>query len=233
MKIIISPAKTMDFKNSAYLEDKQILFPKQTKELLLKLSKLNSVQLGKALNIKGKILDYTYNNINNYDNLEQFHAFTSFNGLVYKNLRISNYKEDDYLYIKDHIRVLDAFYGIIEPGTLIRAYRLDMKAKLGMNLYKYWQIDSYFNSEVIINLASKEFSKILNLPMINITFFQEKDGKFVNQATYSKIARGLFLDYMIKNKIKSINKLKQFNLDKYAYNSDLSDNSNFVYTRNR
>jgi cytoplasmic iron level regulating protein YaaA (DUF328/UPF0246 family) len=126
---------------------------------------------------------------------------------------------------------LDAFYGILEPGTLIKPYRLDMKVNIGVNLYNHWKIDDYFKNEIVINLASNEYSKMLNIPMINISFLQFKNGKYINQATYSKQARGLFLDYIILNKIENVELMKNFNRDNYQYNKNLSDESNMVFTR--
>jgi cytoplasmic iron level regulating protein YaaA (DUF328/UPF0246 family) len=72
---------------------------------------------------------------------------------------------------------------------------------------------------------------MLSVPMININFLQEKNGSFINQATYSKMARGRYLDYMIKNKIISIDKMKLFSSDNYQYNCELSDSSNITFTR--
>jgi len=231
VKIIISPSKTMNNCKSEFLSRKDLLYLKEHKEILSTLQLLSKEELSKGLNIKGNILEKTYNNILNYDSLDEIQAFPSFNGLVFKNLDINAYLEDEYKYIAKNLLILDAFYGIIEPGTFIKPYRLDMKAKIGIKLYDYWQLDSYFHNEVIINLASTEYSKMLGTDLINVHFLQKKNNKYVNQATYSKMARGLFLDYMIKNKISNINNLKDFNLDKYTYNKDLSDESNITFTR--
>ena len=106
-----------------------------------------------------------------------------------------------------------------------------MKSKIGLNLYKHWTIDEYFKNELVINLASFEFSSMLHIDMISIHFLQTKNNKFVNQATYSKMARGRFLDYLIKNKITTINAMKLFKEDNYSLNESLSDDTNLVFTR--
>ena len=67
--------------------------------------------------------------------------------------------------------------------------------------------------------------------MINISFLQFKNDKYINQATYSKQARGILLNYIIQNKIESIDKIKEFDLDNYRYNTELSDANNIVFTR--
>jgi cytoplasmic iron level regulating protein YaaA (DUF328/UPF0246 family) len=221
----------MKLAKNEYLNDKGLLFPKQHKIVLSTLRKLTKTDLGKALSIKGDILNNTYHNLKNFSKAESYHAFVSYTGLVYFNIDKSSYKEAEYNYIEDHLRILDAFYGLLEPGTLIKPYRLDMKAKLNINLYKHWELDHYFKDELVINLASKEFSKILNTDIININFMQLKNNKYLNQPTYSKQARGLFFDYLVKNKLNNIEDMKRFNLDDYAFNSDLSDQFNLTFTR--
>jgi cytoplasmic iron level regulating protein YaaA (DUF328/UPF0246 family) len=231
MKIIISPSKTMDMKKSEYLEDKELLFPQKHRKVFNALKKLSKSDLGNGLSIKGKLLDLTHNNLKAFQSSESFHAFPSYTGLVYKNLEIESYKEEEYTYIKNNLRILDALYGVLEPGTLIKPYRLDMKAKIGLNLYKHWAIDEYFKKEQVINLASSEFSKMLHVDMITIHFLQIINNKAINQATYSKMARGKFLNYLIKNKITTIDEMKYFQEENYSLNELLSDDFNLVFTR--
>ena len=221
----------MDMQKNNYLINKELLFHKEHKKVLASLKKLTKKELGKGLSIKENLLDKTYNDINSFSGASTSHAFPSYTGLVYKNLDKASYKEEEYSYITDYIRILDALYGVLEPGTLIKPYRLDMKTKIGLNLYKHWNIDQYFNGETIINLASTEFSSMLHIDMTNISFLQKKDNKYINQATYSKMARGKFLDYLIKNKITSVKKMKKFNSDNYQFNEPLSTEFNLVFTR--
>lgn len=231
MKIIISPSKSTVYKKTEYLDNKLLIYPKKHKQILTKIRKLKKSDISKAFNIKGDLIDKTYRNIKNYNSNAEYHAFASFTGLVFFNLDRENYKEKEYKYIASNVRILDAFYGVLEPGTLIKPYRLDMLTKIGLNLYKHWNIDDYFKDELVINLASTEFSKMLNIPLIHIHFLQYKDDQYVNQATYSKQARGLFLDYLIKNNIKDVESMKEFNKDRYLYNDKLSDKSNLTFTR--
>lgn len=229
MKIIISPSKTQNLKKHILLEDKEPLFLKEHKKVLARMRTLTKNDIEKAYKIKGKLLEQTYHNIKNYKSLETYHAFPSFTGLVYKQLDISTYKEEEFEYITDNLRILDALYGVLEPGTVIKAYRLDMKTKLGIDLYQLYDLDNYFKNEVIINLASDEFSTMLSLPLINIHFRTQKDNKYVNLATYSKMARGQFLDYLIQNKITDLESLQKFTRGGYSYNKGLSDNNNLYF----
>ncbi len=231
MKIILSPSKTMKPSRSKYLIDKDIILPQEHNKIFSTLSKMSKNELSNALSIKGAILENTYNNIKNFSDLDHSQAFESYTGLVFFNIDRSRYAKKEYDYIMKHLRILDAFYGILEPGTLIKPYRLDMKAKLGFNLYKFWDITRELEDNVIVNLASNEFSKMVQKPMINIHFKQYKNNKYINQATYSKQARGLFFDYLVKNKITKVDEMRTFNLDNYTFNPDLSNEFNITFTR--
>ena len=232
MKIIISPTKIMDEGFSQYLNDKEILFKDEYKKILSTLRKLTKKELKKIMKIEKDLLDNTYNNLKNYKDLPSSHAFITFNGLVFKGLEKSRYKDPEFRYVEHNVRILDALHGVLEPGTLIRPYRLDLKMNIGINLYKLWNIKSYFKDEVIINLASSEYSKLVEgCNLINISFLQEEDGKFTNQANYSKQARGKFLNYLILNKIENVKLMKKYQSDNYKYNEILSNDSNLVFTR--
>ena len=233
MKIIISPSKTQSPNYEKKFEDKELLFPKKHKKVLAMLRKHTKASLRNGMKIKDDLLHNTYKNIKNYNKLEEFQAFYGFTGLVFFNMDRNSYSVEDLKYIEENVRILDAFYGVLEPGTLIKPYRLDMKMQLGINLYKHWDISEYFKDELIINLASDEFSKMIDKDMITVSFFQDKTGKHVNQPTYAKMARGRFVDFMVKNKITSVEEVKTFNLDGYCLNEDLSSVSNLIFTRKK
>jgi hypothetical protein len=232
MKIILSPTKTQIEHDHHNFKDQSLLFPKKHKKVLSVLKKLSKSELSKAMKISGDLLEETYKNIKSYKDLKESQAFDFFTGLVFFNLDRENYQEEEYDYIDRHVVILDALHGVLLPGTMVKKYRLDMKMKIGLDLYKHWQISDYFKDDLVINLASDEFSKMLSSDnMITISFLEYKKGTYKNLATYSKMARGKFLDYMIKNKITEIENLKLFNKESYSFNEELSTNINYVFTR--
>jgi len=50
-------------------------------------------------------------------------------------------------------------------------------------------------------------------------------------SSYAKKARGLMLNYIIKNNITNIDDLKNFSLENYSLNLNLSNKNNFIFTR--
>ena len=231
MKIILSPSKTANYHSTPLLTTSELRYPMQTKKLVLTIRKLSQKDLSKALNIKGDLVKQTHLQYQDFHKSNRHQAFPSYNGLVFKQLQKELYTNTEYTYINNHVVILDALYGIVEPSTLIAPYRLDMKAKLGFNLYQYWHVDDYFTDELIINLASTEFSAMIHKPFVTVHFMQKKGKEYIQQATYSKMGRGLLLHYMILHKIETIEELIQFNQDGYGYDSLRSTKESIVFTR--
>ena len=235
MKIIFSPTKSMDLSNSESIPIKTN-FPINTQFILEVLKKLSPDELVKLMKIKGKTLNHVIDIYNNFDVAPSKNAIYSYNGISFKQIELNNYNKEQVKYLKTHLIILSALYGAIEPFDLICEYRLDMNMKIfkDQNLYKFWKvkIDNYFQKEdFILNLASKEFSKLINKPMITIDFKEKKNGTYKSISSYSKKGRGMMLNYLIKNKITSIELIKQFNLDNYKFNVELSDEFNLIFTR--
>jgi cytoplasmic iron level regulating protein YaaA (DUF328/UPF0246 family) len=111
----------------------------------------------------------------------------------------------------------------------------------GKNLYEFWgdKISNILNDdeqEVIINLASNEYfkgidKKSLNAKIINIAFKEFKGDKYKIIGIYAKRARGLMVNYMIKNRITSPELLKAFETEGYQFREEMSDETTWVFTR--
>ena len=185
-------------------------------------------------------------------------ALLAFNGDVYNNIEKENYSELDFDFAQNHLRILSGFYGILKPLDLMQPYRLEMgtdfrKISLNkviddiqaINLYKFWgdKISHYLNDElksktnqVIINLASGEYFSAIDLKallpkVINIVFKEKKGDVLKIIGISAKKARGLMANFIIKNKIQDPEELKHFTKENYQFNTDLSDDSNFIFTR--
>lgn len=215
MKIIISPSKTISKNKKSFKE--KINFSKETTEIL---KKIPEVKLSNEL----------------------FYAFYMYDGLCFKNMKRESFDQSDLNYIKEHLFIISALYGALNPFDLIFSYRLDflMKTEMG-NLYKFWQDKIYKkvteNENLIINLASDEFSKtvkryIKEEKFLNIEFFEKVNGKLKKHSTISKKARGKMLYFMVKEKIENIEDLKKFNLDGYSFNYEFSKDDNYVFIKN-
>ena len=92
------------------------------------------------------------------------------------------------------------------------------------------------NKNGILNLASEEYSKVLNFnklgcKLVTPTFKTKKNGELKTVGILSKRARGMMANYVIKNKIKEYAKVNEFSEDGYAYCKKLSTSSRPVFIK--
>ncbi|MBW9156023.1 peroxide stress protein YaaA [Clostridium tagluense] len=92
------------------------------------------------------------------------------------------------------------------------------------------------NDNILIDLASKEYSSVIDLSKINIkvitpVFKDYKNGTHKVITIYTKKARGLMSRFIIENSIILPSDLKEFNEERYSYNEYLSSDTEFIFTR--
>lgn len=157
-------------------------------------------------------------------------ALNAYDGLVFKQLELNNYKPADFDYLNDKLRILSTLYGALRPSDGIHPYRLDYLMPFHIDMYDFWhdKLTDYFaKEELIINLASNEFSKSFRHPnIVNIHFINEA-GKSL--ATAAKMARGQFINFMTENKVSGLEEIKEFSWLNYRYQSSLSDSNNLYF----
>ena len=256
MITIISPAKTFreDFIDLK-IDNSELIFHKKTKEIIEILKNYTIDELATLMNMSLNLAKTNYYRYEKFydENVKEMYGILAFNGELYKGLGADNLKGEDIDFSQDNLRILSGLYGIIRPLDKIKEYRLEMGTKLknnlADNLYGYWReslteyiIDDIGKSsgdKILINLASSEYSKALNLKeinskfkVINIDFKENKNGKLKSISMYSKKARGKMTRYIIQNKIDKLNEIKKFNEDEYVLNIDLSNDENLIFTRN-
>ena len=173
----------------------------------------------------------------NYENEKSGNALASYTGVAYKSIGIDTFDIEDFEYLESHLVILSALYGILTPYTNIKEYRLDMTNSIFENksLYEVWKnsVNEYFEKEdIILNLASKEYSKLIKSDnLIDFEFWNDMNGKLKQISTNSKKMRGFTLNYIVKNRITNINNLKDITLNEYVFNKDMSSKKKFVYVK--
>jgi cytoplasmic iron level regulating protein YaaA (DUF328/UPF0246 family) len=176
-------------------------------------------------------------------------AILAFDGGVYSGLKAEEFKEKDFNFAQDHLRILSGLYGILKPLDLIQPYRLEMgvsfKNKRGKNLYEFWKEDLTKNlnhtlkkhsNPTIVNCASIEYFSAIDLAqfdgkILSVVFKEYRNDELKFISFNAKKARGLMTQYIMKNEIDTNNDIKDFNYENYSFDSKLSDESTFVFTR--
>lgn len=231
MKIIISPAKIQKPRGFSGYEATSLLYQQTKNEIHNNLIQLDKASIGKSMKIKGSLLDQTFDQLH----LDQdiYTAIDLYSGIVFKEMNIFSYDPIQLDYMERHLRILSAYYGILNPSTGIKPYRLDLTMKFkNLNLIKLWKhhINDYFEGEVILNLASKEFSSLIDHPMINVHFKEEQsDGSLKVVTVRAKKARGLMVNYMVEHVIEDLQAIKAFDEMGYKYSKDHSDEHDWTF----
>lgn len=229
MKIIISPSKTMK-PTKHHLQMSTPIFNEKSKPLKHALLNLSIEEIEKTFQVSNKLAQNIFNGLKDQT---LYPALFYYTGTVFKQLELKNYTHIEFDYINTHLHILDALYGVLKYSDGISFYRLDYLSQLDtFNLYSYWQscIDELYEDEdLIINLASNEFSKqIHHQNMVTIDFCIEENGKMKRPSMHVKKARGQMLNYLITHQITSLDHLKLIDLDGYCYDKNLSDEHHFV-----
>ena len=193
----------------------------------------------------------TEQNFNRLENMDLYHLLTpavlSYEGIAFQYMAPSVFEDSQFEYVQNHLRIISAFYGVLKPRDGVTPYRLEMQAKVGIgetkNLYEYWGDLLYRsvidNSRIIINLASKEYSKCIEKYLtrqdryITITFCELSGDKLVTKGTYAKMARGEMVRFMAENRIENPEDIKKFDRLGYSFRSDLSSDAEYVFERKK
>lgn len=234
MKIIIAPSKTMKYKDHHFTKE-SLIFPQETQYLHTLLQQYNDEDLCQFMKISYKQAIQVYHYYHHQQ--EDYPALSLYQGTVFKQLDFSQYHQH-LSYIDHHLRIMSAYYGVLKYNTAIHPYRLDMTMKLkNINLYEYWYtpIYQYFeNEDLIISLASQEFTSMIHHPSLYfIDFIEIQNQKIKRNAMIIKKARGQMLNQCILNEIQTLDALKTLNIDGFVFDKNYSHDHIIAFVREK
>ncbi|WP_155972108.1 peroxide stress protein YaaA [Streptococcus ruminantium] len=172
---------------------------------------------------------------------KSYPAWQLYDGLMYRYMDRRDVTEEEISYLKTHVRLATALYGLINPFELISPHRLDFQGSLKIgqqSLKQYWR--SYYDQEVvdddvILSLASSEFEQVFSPRtrerLIKVIFMEERVGELKIHSTISKKGRGRMLSWLAKNNIQALSDLRTFQLDGFRYCSKRSTETQFTFIR--
>lgn len=253
MKILLSPAKTLD--QDSKLPTQRYTQPKYSQNATLlneELSRKTQDDLQGLMGISKKLADLNYGR---YQQFEPNHtssnsrpAIYTFAGDVYNGFDAYTLPVDMLDVAQGSVRILSGMYGILKPLDLMQPYRLEMGTKLPVrdkkDLYEFWgdTITNDLNEdsspdELIVNLASKEYFKAVKVAelkgqLIQPVFKDLKNGQLKIIAIYAKMARGAMARYLVESTASTIEDVKSFTHDGYRYSEkETLNDKEPVFTR--
>ena len=217
MKIVLSPSKTKTITHAASngggnhaVRDGQFQ-PHITQEIIKYVRSLDVTALGKALKLKDDKAQALFDFYQTFESQPVGMACESYDGIAFKYLDWQNLSDEAKAFGESHLVVMSALYGVVEPTMGVRDYRLDMVDKVGINLYDIWRetVDAYFHKEDwILNLASKEYAKMVNHPkVVTAEFWELRGDAFKQMSTSSKMSRGVMAHECLTGQVKHVRDL--------------------------
>lgn len=171
-------------------------------------------------------------------------AILAYDGIQYTYMAPDVFEQRYFDYVQEHVRILSGFYGSVRPLDGVVPYRLEMQAKANVdgckNLYEFWG-DSLYREvlpegRVIVNLASKEYSKCVEKYLqpqdrfITVVFGELQNGKVVQKGVYAKMARGEMVRFAAEINAESPEELKAFDRG-YRFDEERSTETEYVFIR--
>lgn len=246
MKILISPAKSLDFQKS--LPTERFTEPNFIDEAIHINSILNKKSpkaLQKLMNISEKLAQLNWDrnqkfSLSEFKEQKKRAAIFAFNGDVYSGFDIYTLPEEKIDKMQTQLRILSGLYGMLRPLDQIQPYRLEMGTKISIgsnnDLYSFWKKkvteqlkDELKKDELVVNLASREYFSVIDSDLISNTivspeFKDFKDGKLKIISFFAKKARGMMARYLIEQNTSSLEDIRSFSKDGYYYSDEETKN---------
>lgn len=246
MKIIISPAKKMKV-NTDTLEVRALpVYLHEAEYLRQYLSELSYEELKSLWKCNDQIAQINYERVQTMNlRMHLTPALLSYEGIQYQYMAPAVLEDGQWEYVQEHVCILSGFYGVVHPLDGVTPYRLEMQTKVNLpnvkNLYEYWGEKIYrevsADTEVIVNLASKEYSKCVEkyltpeIRYITCVFAEYKGDKVIEKGTYAKMSRGEMVRFLAERKAERPEEMKSFCRLGYRYSEKESTKDRYVFLK--
>jgi len=254
MIIILSPAKSLDFKKAGHnILSSVPEFGVDAKQIADEMKKFSASELAALMKISTKLAYENYDRYQEWtlaNSLPQAkQAVLAYKGDAYRGLDAASLTESELMWSQDHLRILSGLYGIVRPLDLIMPYRLEFATKIKAgeykDLYSFWNnrinrslldLKNTEGSHILVNLASAEYFKAIDtlstgFRIITPVFKEFRNGEYRFFSMFGKRARGLMARYSIQKGISDPEEMKSFNEEAYTFIEPLSNSNEWVFTR--
>ncbi len=241
MKIVISPAKSLDFESPLPTNRfSEPVFLAQAEKINKVLAKKKPRALSGLMGISDQLAELNWERNQNFslpfspENARP--AVYAFSGDVYQGLDAYSLKSEQVEALQGTLRILSGLYGLLRPLDLIQPYRLEMGTRLQVgrkkNLYEFWKNDitgrlneELGEGEVLVNLASNEYfsaidAKKLKSPVITPIFKDWSKDKLKVISFFAKKARGAMVRYILDHNVENLDQIRGFDYEGYLYSPE-------------
>lgn len=238
MKIVISPAKSLDFESPLPTDrHSEFAFAEESSRIHKVLASRKPASLRRLMDISEDLAQL------NWERNQAFSLpFTSenarpavfaFSGDVYQGLDAYTLTPGQIDRMQEVLRILSGLYGLLKPLDLIQPYRLEMGTALRVgtrkNLYEFWKktLTDHLNAEMgegelLVNLASAEYfgaldAKRLKAPVVTPVFKDWSKDQLRVISFFAKKARGAMVRYILETAAETREDLLGFDYEGYQF----------------
>ena len=250
MLIVVSPAKRLDENPASDAATSLPEFQDLADQLAGIARQLQAHDLEKLMRISPKLGAL---------NAARFRDFSGDNGMkpciemfagdTYAGLEGASLDPDEMRYAQQHLRILSGLYGLLRPMDRIKPHRLEMGTRLanprGATLYEFWGKNiaqaltrqaEKVGAKVLLNCASVEYFKAVDvsaLPLKVVTpvFLEMRPTGPRVVSFYAKKARGAMARFVVQNRLRDPEGLRDFDTGGYRFQPDESSVARPVFLR--
>ena len=246
MRIIIAPAKKMAEDTDSFAADSLPAFLEQTERLMEVLQGMSPEALRALWKCNDAIAQQNVERLEHMDLRRSLTpAILAYEGIQYRYMAPGVMETAHLDYLREHLRILSGFYGLLRPFDGVVPYRLEMQARLAVDgcrdLYQFWggrlarQLAS--ETDLVLNLASKEYSKAVeaHLPKsvrwITCVFGEAEQGRVIEKGTRCKMARGQMVRWLAENHVADRADIRGFDQLGFRFRPELSSEDRDVFLK--
>ena len=260
MLTVVSPAKSLDFESSlATRKYSDATMLGEASELVRLMATKSPDELSSMMGISQELAELNFERFQSWEQpftpRNARPALLAFTGDVYLGMDPANtFGERDFTRAQKTLRILSGLYGVLRPLDLMQPYRLEMGSKLtterGRDLYDFWgntitdalnrDIAASPGPDVLINLASNEYFGAVQPDrvegrIITPSFLDRPAGKPDADprivSFFAKRARGAMAGWLIRERINTISRIKEFGEMDYQLDPERSTTDRPVFVR--
>jgi uncharacterized protein len=253
MLILLSPAKTLDFKTAYDDAATPPKFARDARRIARAAARLGPAKLAELMHISNALATLNHERFKDFNRAAaqacERPAIRAFAGDVYRGFDAASADPDTLAFAQDHLRILSGLYGALRPLDAIRPYRLEMGTRWapdadklvdhwGARVAKALAADLRADgSKLVVNLASNEYFAVVKGQLAKTVRviapdFRVRTAKGIQfQSFTAKVARGAMARWLCDERVADHAALSGFDRDGWAHVADGSTPDKPLFVR--
>ncbi len=219
------------------------MFEQEAQQLAQELSRWSADDLARAMHCNSQIAAENRLRYSTFmDEGEKLPAVLAYYGQAYKYLKAAEFSSADLRFAQSHLLITSFLYGLLRPLDRIHPYRLEGKVSLeatgGRTMFEFWRgrltdvlIDAVKADDgTLVHLATEEMEHLFDwrrvesaVKVVQPLFYADQGVGLKAVAVHAKSCRGAMTRMIIQERLRSVRRLAEFELDGYRFRPEYGD----------